>query len=216
METMVRLGDAERRVLTALGRRQVEWDARMPARVISRDGALGVFTAPPMDVLAFLAVPAEVGDFLDVTISLAGLVAAAETSGEIDLAELAQVQVPFSSGVSLVHLPPADGWQMPIPAVASDVLPAVDEALVEFRSRSVGLGPRGQQTVAEDIWSRPAWAGLPLRVLHAGYRLRFLAREPMRITAATNGPWRRLSTPRGQVFSYVAGIQAQLSLHAVS
>ena len=216
METMVRLGDAERRVLTALGRRQVEWDARMPARVISRDGALGVFTAPPMDVLAFLAVPAEVGDSLDVTISLAALVAAAEASGEIDLAELAQVQVPFSSGVSLVHLPPADGWQMPIPAVASDVLPAVDDALVEFRSRSVGLGPRGQQTVAEDIWSRPAWAGLPLRVLHAGYRLRFLAREPMRITAATNGPWRRLSTPRGQVFSYVAGIQAQLSLHAVS
>ncbi len=216
METMVRLGDAERRVLTALGRRQVEWDARMPARVISRDGALGIFTAPPMDVLAFLAVPAEVGDSLDVTISLAGLVAAAETSGEIDLAELAPVQVPFSSGVSLVHLPPAAGWQMPIPAVASDVLPAVDEALVEFRSRSVGLGPRGQQTVAEDIWSRPAWAGLPLRVLHAGYRLRFLAREPMRITAATNGPWRRLSTPRGQVFSYVAGIQAQLSLHAVS
>ena len=110
METMVRLGDAERRVLTALGRRQVEWDARMPARVISRDGALGVFTAPPMDVLAFLAVPAEVGDSLDVTISLAALVAAAEASGEIDLAELAQVQVPFASGVSLIHLPPADGW----------------------------------------------------------------------------------------------------------
>ena len=212
----VRLGDAERRVLTLLGRRQVEWDARLPARVISRDGALGVFTAPPMDVLAFLAIPAEVQEPVDITVSLAALVAAAEASGDIDLAALPPVQVPFTSGASLVHLPPAEGWQMPIPAVASDVLPAVDEALLEFRARSVGLGPRGQQTVAEEIWSRTAWAGLPLRVLHAGYRLRFLARERMRITAATNGPWRRLSTPRGQVFSYVAGIQAQLSLHAVS
>lgn len=212
----VRLGDAERRVLTLLGRRQVEWDARLPARVISRDGALGVFTAPPMDVLAFLAIPAEVQEPVDITVSLAALVAAAEASGDIDLAALPPVQAPFTSGASLVHLPPAEGWQMPIPAVASDVLPAVDEALLEFRARSVGLGPRGQQTVAEEIWSRTAWAGLPLRVLHAGYRLRFLARERMRITAATNGPWRRLSTPRGQVFSYVAGIQAQLSLHAVS
>lgn len=212
----MRLGDAERRVLTVLGKRQVEWDSQLAARVISRDGALGVFTAPPMDVLAFLAIPAEVEESVDVTVSLSALVAAAEASGDIDLAALPPVQAPFTSGASLVHLPPAEGWQMPIPAVASDVLPAVDEALAEFRARSVGLGPRGQQTVAEEIWSRTAWAGLPLRVLHAGYRLRFLARERMRITAATNGPWRRLSTPRGQVFSYVAGIQAQLSLHAVS
>jgi len=212
----VRLGDAERRVLTVLGKRQVEWDNQLAARVISRDGALGVFTAPPMDVLAFLAIPAEVEESVDVTVSLAALVAAAEASGDIDLAALPPVQAPFTSGASLVHLPPAEGWQMPIPAVASDVLPAVDEALAEFRARSVGLGPRGQQTVAEEIWSRTAWAGLPLRVLHAGYRLRFLARERMRITAATNDPWRRLSTPRGQVFSYVAGIQAQLNLHAVS
>ncbi len=212
----VRLGDAERRVLALLGRRQVEWDARLAARIVSRDGALGIFTAPPMDVLAFLAVPAEVTEPLDVTVSMAALVAAAEASSDIDLASLPVVQAPFTSGVSLAHLPPADGWQMPIPAVASDVLPAVDEAMTEFRARSAGLGPRAQQTVAEEIWSRTAWAGLPLRVLHAGYRLRFLSRERMRIAAATNGPWRRLSTPRGQVFSYVAGIQAQLSLHAVS
>lgn len=216
MTTMVRLGDPERRVLAALGRRQVEWDPRLPARLISREGALGVFTAPPMDVLAFLAVPAEVDEDLDLTVRLTSLVAAAEASGDIDLESVEPVQVPFSSGVSLVHLPPSAGWQMPIPAVASDVLPAVDDALAEFRTRAMGLGPRGQQTVAEEIWSRPAWAGLPLRVLHAGYRLRFLAREPMRISAATNGPWRRLATPRGQVFSYVTGIQAQLNLHAVS
>lgn len=216
MTTVVRLGDPERRVLTALGRRQVEWDPRLPARVISRDGALGIFTAPPMDVLAFLAVPADVAADLDVTVALASLVSAAEESGDIDLATVTPVQVPFTSGISLTHLPPSEGWQMPIPAVASDVLPAVDDALAEFRARSAGLGPRGQQTVADEIWSRTAWAGLPLRVLHAGYRLRFLARDRMRITAATNGPWRRLSTPRGQVFSYVTGIQAQLSLHAVS
>ena len=212
----VRLGDAERRVLALLGRRQVEWDPQLAARIISRDGALGIFTTPPMDVLAFLAVPAEVEGPLDVTVPMAALVAAAEASGDIDFASLPSAQAPFTSGASLAHLPPADGWQMPIPAVASDVLPAVDEAMAEFRARSANLGPRGQQTVAEEIWSRTAWAGLPLRVLHAGYRLRFLSRDRMRIAAATNGPWRRLSTPRGQVFSYVAGIQAQLSLHAVS
>jgi hypothetical protein len=212
----VRIGDAERRALALLGGRQVEWDPRLAARVISRDGALGIFTAPPMDVLAFLAVPAQVEEPLDVTVPMAALVAAAEASGDIDLGSLPVVQAPFTSGASLAHLPPSDGWQMPIPAVASDVLPAVDEAMAEFRVRSVGLRPRGQQTVAEEIWSRTAWAGLPLRVLHAGYRLRFLSRDRMRIAAATNGPWRRLSTPRGQVFSYVAGIQAQLSLHAVS
>lgn len=215
---MITLGDSERRTLIALGRRQLDWNAHLGARIISTDSALGIYTTPPMDVMCFLAFPVtESEEGVDRTIALASLITELEgsESGSFDPDGLSEMKVPVTRGPNLGHLPPADGWQMPITAVASDIMPIVEEAVAEFTRRAQGLTPRGQEVIAEEIWDRPAWAGLPMRVLHAARRLRLLTAEPVRIASATSGPWKRLSTPRGQVFVHSTGEAARLGLHVV-
>lgn len=100
---------------------------------------------------------------------------------------------------TFAELPPSTGWQIPIHAVASDVIPIVNEAVSEFDRRSIGLGERGKADLAEEIWNRAGWGGLPIKVLYAAQRLMLIWDEPIKISAATCGPWKRLSTPRGQV-----------------
>jgi hypothetical protein len=120
------------------------------------------------------------------------------SSGVIELDSLEQLVGVESA--SLSELPPSQGWQIPMHAMASDVIPVVNEAVTEFDRRSVGLGERGKADLAEEIWNRPAWGGLPVKILYAAQRLMLIWDEPIKISAATCGPWKRLSTPRGQVF----------------
>ena len=215
---MITLGESERRTLIALGRRQLDWNGHLGARIVTTETALGIYTTPPMDVMCFLAFPTiETQAGVDSTIALASLVAELEASdtGRFDPSTLTEMKAPVTRGPNLGHLPPAEGWQMPITAIASDIMPIVEEAVAEFTQRAQGLSARGQEVIAEEIWDRPAWAGLPMRVLHAARRLRLLTAEPVRIAAATNGPWKRLSTPRGQVFVHSTGEAARLGLHVV-
>lgn len=228
METTTRailLNEREARVLSLVGTRLTEWDSGMTARVIVADSALAVYAVLPMDVMVALAVPAQVdedaiGD--DVTTSLATFVrgvseaVAANQSVRFDTSSLPQLTASVGQGLTLASLPPGDGWQMPIHGVSSDITPQIREAIDEFRERTKGMPEYQAAPVAEEIWSRAAWAGLPMRVLHAARRLRLMTDEPLRVTAATCGPWKRLSTPRGQVFSYTAGIEARLGLRVVS
>lgn len=217
----IRLGEAEARVLEGFSRRQLAWNASQAARVVTTSRALGVFTAPPIGVLVFLAVPtaepvAE-ADPHDVTVPLAGLadlIHAGGTTG-MDLDSLPRAFVPAGGTPNLHHLPPTEGWQMPIHGLSGDLIPSLDEATAEFAARSVGLPPKAQETVANEIWDRPAFAGLPMRVLHAAHRLGMIANDRSRVSAATCGPWKRLSTPRGQVFTYLQGPSARLALHVV-
>ena len=219
------LDEREARVLSLVGTRLTEWDSGMTARVIVGDSALAVYAVLPMDVMVALAVPAQVdedaiGD--DVPTSLATFLrgvsdAVAENqSVRFDIASLPQLTASVGQGLTLASLPPSDGWQMPIHGVSSDITPEIREAIDEFRERTKGMPESQAAAVAEEIWSRAAWAGLPMRVLHAARRLRLMTDEPLRVTAATCGPWKRLSTPRGQVFSYTAGIEARLGLRVVS
>ena len=53
----IRLAEPEARVLEAFARRQLTWDAGQAAHVVTAHQALGVFTAPPLGVLVFLAIP---------------------------------------------------------------------------------------------------------------------------------------------------------------
>lgn len=201
----VSIDDAK--ALAAISRRQLGLDARMPVRIVSRPKALGLFTALPMDVIAFVAVPAAIssGEDVDLTVSLASLTIELDrvvSAGEpLDLSALPEVRVPVTKQASIAMLPPADGWQLPMFAISGDLVPQVDEAVEEFSRRSRGLSERAQQEIAEEIWDRPAWAGLSTRMLHAARRLGFLAQDRSKVAAATCGNWRRLSTARGQVFS---------------
>lgn len=213
----IRLADADARALEAFCRRQLRWDATLPGRVVSTPSALGVFTAPPLGVLVFVAVPADGVDRpVDATVTLAGLAdALRDHPEELGLDRLARAMIPPAPAPSLNHLPPADGWQLPITAVSGDLVPLVEAATREFSGRAAGSAPREQQEVAEEIWSRPGFGGLPIRALHAARQLGMLPADSSRIAAATSGQWRRLSTSRGQVFSYASGPAARLALQVV-
>jgi hypothetical protein len=214
-----RLADTEARVLEAFCRRQLGWDPGLAARVVGSPNAVGVFTAPPLDVLAFFAVPtaAPSSEALDVVVPLLALADELHRAPAEELAPecLPRAIVPARPGPSLSQLPPVDGWQLPIFAVSSDLVPLVEAATVEFDARSAGLSRRVQEQVANEIWQRPAFAGLPLRVLHAARQLGMLGSDMSRVSAATSGRWRRFSTPRGQVFAQASGATARLALHVV-
>jgi hypothetical protein len=136
------------------------------------------------------------------------------SSGLIDLDSLEPVA--GVEGAALSELPPSTGWQIPINAVASDVIPIINEAVSEFDRRSVGLGERGKADLAEEIWNRPGWGGLPVKVLYAAQRLSLIWDEPIKISSATCGPWKRLSTPRGQVFLHASGPVGRNRMRLVS
>lgn len=211
-------------MLALIGARQVDWEPAAAARIVASEGAIACYSVLPMDVMAVVATPAQVAKSavgLESTVALSsfisGIESALDAGAEItfDMAALPEVAAPVGSGLSLHHLPPKDGWQMPIHGLSRDVMPQVAEAVREFQMRTPGMSAQASAQVAEEIWSRPAWAGLPVRVLHAARRLRMINDEPLRITASTCGPWKRLSTPRGQIFMYTPGIEARLGLHVV-
>ncbi len=208
-------------MLESYCRRQLRWDPKSEARVVTASSAVGVFTCPPMGVLAFAAVPTsepvseeDAVDLLVPLDRLADLVASSGTAG-FDVASLPRVPNVPSPMPNLHELPPREGWLPPFTGVAGDQAAAVDVASKEFEARAPGLPPRAQEEVAEEIWSRPGFGGLPMRALHAARQLGMLASDSTRIASSTNGPWKRLSTSRGQVFVYATGPAARLSLHVV-
>lgn len=203
--------------MAAFARRQLAIEAALAARVIGTDRAVGIYTAPPMDVMAFLALPASNAPDVDMTVTLASLAdaleAAAATGEGLDLGLTDPAPASWAGGVSM--LPPAEGWQIPMYAIARDLIPEVDAARDEFAQRALGASPSMQQQIAEEIWDRPAWAGLPMRVLHAAKRLGLLRNDSSRIAAATCGTWRRFSSPLGEVFARIPGETARFDLHVV-
>lgn len=208
-------------MLEGFARRQLTWDPDLAARVVTTSKAIGVFTAPPLGVMVFFAVPTaeplSADGPRDVTVPLSSLADLIHRQGttDLDLESLPRAFVPPGAAPNLHHLPPTDGWQMPIQGLAGDLVPSIDEATAEFTARSQGLPPRAQETVANEIWDRPAFAGLPMRVLHAAHRLGMITNDRAKVAAATCGPWKRLSTTRGQVFTYLQGPSARLALHVV-
>lgn len=214
---MIHLGAHEARVLAAFGRRQLAWDPMLAARVVSAKNAIGIYTAPPMNILAFMAVSATDVPDLDVTVTLSSLVealeAAADADGRFDIGT--SDPAPASWAVGLSMLPPSEGWQIPMYAVAGDLIVDVDAARDEFSRRARDVSAAEQQVIAEQIWDRTAWAGLPMRMLHAAKRLGLLNADRSRVAAATCGTWRRLSTPLGEVFHRIPGETARFDLHVV-
>ncbi len=211
----VRVAQPDARAVEAFCRRQLRWDATLPARVVTTPKALGLFTAPPLGVLAFVAVPVQdSGGAEDVIVRLADL-ADAILGEELDLSAMSHPTLSPGPAPSLSHLPPSEGWQLPIHAISGDLLPTVAAASQEFAIRASGKTSAQQEEIAEEIWQRPAFAGLPLRALHAARQLGMLTDDMAKVSAATCGQWRRLSTTRGQVFAYANGAAARLSLFVV-
>jgi hypothetical protein len=150
-----------------------------------------------MRVISFVALPLRVPavDDIDVSARIADVRTGLRSdSGVTDLL----LPEPAVGSPGLAMLPPSEGWQLPIHGVSGDVVPGVDAAVAEFRRRASSVVD--PQVLAEQIWERPSFGGLPLRVLHAARRLGFLTDDASRVTACTMTGWKRLTTVRGQVF----------------
>lgn len=213
----VTLGSTELRTLISILEKEIEWNPSIPVRVVTSPTAVAFFAAIPLSLHAFIAMPASIGAGAPCDVITTGREVVAllsNSSGLIDLDSLESLA--GLDSVSLSDLPPSTGWQIPIHAVASDVIPIINEAASEFDRRSVGLGERGKADLADEIWNRPGWGGLPIKVLYAAQRLNLIWDEPIKISAATCGPWKRLSTPRGQVFLHATGPAARTRMRLVS
>jgi len=196
----VTLGATELRTVVSILEKQIEWNADIVVRVVTSPSAIAFYSAVPLGLNTFIAMPAIIGDGspTDLITDGRGVVSLlSNSSGAVDLDRLDSLA--GVNAATFAELPPSTGWQIPIHAVASDVIPIVNEAVSEFDRRSVGLGERGKAELAEEIWNRAGWGGLPIKVLYAAQRLMLIWDEPIKISAATCGPWKRLSTPRGQV-----------------
>ena len=191
------LPEHEGRLLSAHLDRLAAWDPAGHVRIVARGQALGVYGAPPMRVISFVALPLRdpVVDEVDVSARIddvrSGLEATAATT-EMHL------PAPAIGSPGLAVLPPSEGWQLPIHGVSGDIVPGVDAAVAEFRRRAPSVVD--PSVLAEQIWERGSFGGLPLRVLHAARRLGFLTDDASRVTACTMTGWKRLTTVRGQVF----------------
>jgi len=211
------IGINEARLLAAFGRRLQKWDAQTPVRLVTTPSALGVYTAPPMQVLSFVAARLTDPVAIDRTITLQSFIDAMDAASSPSSTWLQDMltDAPVSTAGATAQLPPTDGWQVPMHAVAGDLMRDVAAIGQEFATRAAGLSAAQQQALADEIWDRPAWAGLPVRVLHAAYRLGMLNDDLSKVAAATCGSWRRFATPRGQVFYRVPGESARFDLHVV-
>lgn len=190
------LPEHEARLLAAHLDRLMAWEAGGHVRVVARGGAIGVYAAPPMRIISFVALPlrAPVAEEVDVSALTSDIRLALTTTGSPEL----RLPEPAVGAPGLAVLPPSEGWQLPIHGVSGDVVPEVDAAIAEFRRRATGAVDT--QVLAEQIWERNSFGGLPLRVLHAARRLGFLTDDASRVTACTMTGWKRLTTVRGQVF----------------
>lgn len=191
------LPEHEGRLLTAHLDRLLAWDPSGHVRVVARGNAIGVYAAPPMRVVSFVALPlrAPVAEEVDVSTRIVEMRSGLETmAGATEL----RLPEPAVGSPGLAVLPPTDGWQLPIHGVSGDVVPEVDAAIAEFRRRASSVVD--PQALAEQIWERASFGGLPQRVLHAARRLGFLTDDASRVTACTMTGWKRLTTVRGQVF----------------
>ncbi|MFJ9697518.1 hypothetical protein [Kitasatospora sp. NPDC101183] len=165
---------------------------------------LAVFGRLPLGGSGVLAIRTARLDGLDgpvdVTVS-AGQLLDGVDAGTGAIALPAPVTGPSWAGM----LPPRTGWRpvgTPPPAEVGRELMA---AVREFRERSEAV-PEHHRTravldaLADEIWSRPVSVlpELPLRAVHASYRIGFLAPEaPLGVHRA--GGWLRLSSPTGSV-----------------
>ncbi len=192
--------DADR--LVALLRRLLRWDSQAYVRIVSREDAIGIYFEPPFKVIAYLLVPAiYVVPMVDSTMRAADLLAAIDNDEDITSVPLQSDFEPFGVGVR----PPEEPWQTGDKGIAGDLIPKVQAAINEFKERMEAVGPkptrRMTEEIANEIWDRPGWGGLTLRVLHAAYLLGFLSHPNAHLATGNCLGWKRLQTPGGTLYA---------------
>jgi len=187
--------------LAAHLRRLTGWDPRAAVRVQVAGRSLGVFGAPPIGCLSFIAVPLaeplpESG--LDRVVSAGRL---RDVLGEVTPARWGEVRsfpVPdeIAPVAELAVLPPQGPWTPAERGIAGDVKPRVVES----------LGSSVSQV------SSPGWGGVPMGALQVALGLGLLPHDGLKVETGTCEGWKRFVTPGGQVFVRTSSLPPKLTL----
>jgi hypothetical protein len=182
--------------------RLMKYERKAAIRLRADGPVLGVFGRPPFGVLALRTVPLAESLRLDLTVPAVELLErfrpGAEDPGRVvDLPE--PVAGPAWAGV----LPPRGGWQQVSAAPACALVSAVRHGVADFRARTTGLSEAERtrtrlDRIADEVWSRPVLAGLPLRAAHAAQALGFLTADGDAAVYRTAG-WLRLDAQNGSI-----------------
>jgi len=219
MFTTVRLAKDEVLHLAGFLGRILGWDERSAVRIVQRGRVVGFYSALPMDVLAFIALPGEVADpngvaieDLDVTVSAGRLRDIIGDTSKLDAVTDVRLPDPVAGSPALAVLPPAGPWSSGEKGMAGDLAPVVDAAVAEFRAQVPKSGSLNSTLLAEATWDAPGYGALPMRALHAARLLGFLSHPGARIETGNISGWKRLVTPSGQIFVRSTSLPAKLSL----
>jgi len=205
--------------LAAYLRRLMMWDERTCVRLQVSGGSLGVYGVPPLDCLAFIAVPLD-GDHsepLDRVVSAGRLRDVLGEVSPIRWGASRSFPVPDDVGAvaALSVLPPRGPWLPAERGLAGDVRPIVAAGVEEFRAKAEPWGdssPADLEALARDVWSRPGWGGLPLASLHAASLLGFIPHDGLQVSTSTCEGWKRFAAPGGMTFVRTSGLPPTLSL----
>jgi len=188
--------------LAAYLTRLLRYDKQAVVRAQAHENTLGVFSRPPFGVIALRAVRLAWPVRLDATVAAKALLAGLSH----DDATFTVPPVALAAGAAWAGvLPPRTGWQPLAEVFVASLVEAVTVGMDRFRQRTEALTAAERTRArldefAEEVWSRPVVAGLPLRAAHAARVLGFLAGgEGGQAVVLASGAWLRLSAPYGSV-----------------
>ncbi len=194
MSSVELAGDAERQGLVQYLERLVALDNRAAVRLQAAGEVVGVWSGPPLEVVALRPVALGASAQLDATVSAQRLLERAREAPTIEVP-------PAVSGPSWVGLlPPRGGWEERSRGDVANVRSAVDSAKHFFRTRADGITDRtALENIAQDVWERTCLGEVPVRSAHAAESLGLLGPGGGVAVALSTDTWTRLSVPGGSV-----------------
>lgn len=205
------LAKPETMFLAGYLRQLTRWSPEAAVRVQARGKAAGFYGGPLGEVITFIALPlAKEVDEYDLTVSAGRL---RDIIGDVRTREgVTELVLPDETTLPrvLTVLPPSSGWSPPFTTTAGDLAAQVDPEVVKLDAQMQALPIARRDERMRERWSEPAWSSLPFGMVHVARAHGFLNLAPVQVGASTNGPWKRLQSPAGQVFARVSDGLARL------
>jgi hypothetical protein len=192
--TQLELGPGESSALADYLDRLLRLDSRAAVRIQAGGAVAGVWSGPPLGVVALRPVALAHAATVDVTVSATRLRERLVGDERLPL----PASVPGPSWVGL--LPPRSGWEERGRGSVGYLREAVGQAKQAFALRVDGVTDRVQlDAAANEVWRRACLAEVPVRAAHAAESLGLLGPGSGEAVAYAAAGWLRLSTPGGSV-----------------
>jgi hypothetical protein len=183
--------------------RLLRFDKAAAVRVVASGSAVGVYGAPPFDVLTLRTLALGSGELtadVDITVSAGDLLHAVADDGSLALPR------PLAGATAWTgFLPPRTGWQPVGELPVAEVETAALAGIAEFKARAEAVPDRERtrasvDRIAAEIWDRVLAYGLPVRAAHAARAMAFLGQgQSATAVVRSAGRWLRLDAPYGTV-----------------